>query len=144
QEYWTLDAVLKNKAGESALARLSAFEGKKLKRLDLDAATASRALAATRAGDFKVAEVEAKPLKRAPPPPFTTSTLQQEAARKLGFSATRTMQAAQRLYEGVDIGGETVGLITYMRTDGVQMAEEAYQQLRRSIAKDFGDNYVPE
>jgi DNA topoisomerase-1 len=144
QEYWTLDAILKNGAGDQVLARLSAFDGKRLKRLDLDAATAQRALAAVKAGAFSVSEVDAKPIKRAPPPPFTTSTLQQEAARKLGFSATRTMGAAQRLYEGVDIGGETVGLITYMRTDGVQMAEEAYHQLRRTIAKDFGDKYVPE
>jgi DNA topoisomerase I len=144
QEYWTLDAVLKNASGEQALARLSAFDGVRLKRLDLDAATAARALEAVKAGAFTVGEVDAKPLRRAPPPPFTTSTLQQEAARKLGFSATRTMQTAQRLYEGVDIGGETTGLITYMRTDGVQMAEEAYGQLRRTIAQDFGDKYVPE
>ncbi len=144
QEYWTLDAVLKNAGGDQVLARLSSFDGKKLKRLDLDGATAARALEAVKAGQFSVAEVDAKPIKRAPPPPFTTSTLQQEAARKLGFSATRTMGAAQRLYEGVDIGGETVGLITYMRTDGVQMAEEAYHQLRRTISKEFGDKYVPE
>jgi DNA topoisomerase-1 len=91
QEYWTLDAILKNAGGEQALARLSGFEGKSIKRLDLDAATAQRALEAVRAGAFSVAEVEAKPLKRNPPPPFTTSTLQQEAARKLGFSATRTI-----------------------------------------------------
>ena len=97
-----------------------------------------------KAGQFAVAEVEAKPTRRNPPPPFTTSTLQQEAARKLGFNASRTMQVAQRLYEGVDIGGETVGLITYMRTDGVQMDESAYRDLRGVIGKDFGDKYVPE
>ena len=78
-----------------------------------------------RAPRFRVLSVEAKPARRNPAPPFTTSTLQQEASRKLGFSAVRTMQIAQRLYEGVDIGGETVGLITYMRTDGVQIAPEA-------------------
>ncbi|MGE3303139.1 MAG: type I DNA topoisomerase [Hyphomonadaceae bacterium] len=144
QEYWTLDAILQTAGGAEVLTRLSAFEGKRLRRLDLDAATAQRALAAVKDGAFAVSEVEAKPVRRAPPPPFTTSTLQQEAARKLGFSATRTMSTAQRLYEGVDIGGETVGLITYMRTDGVQMAEEAYHQLRRVIAKDFGDRYMPE
>ena len=84
---------------------------------------------------FTVASVEAKPTKRNPGPPFTTSTLQQEASRKLGFSAARTMQVAQRLYEGVDIGGETVGLITYMRTDGVQMAPEAIDAARAAIGK---------
>ena len=145
QEYWTVDAGLRSAGGDLVPARLSMLDGEKLKRLDVrDQAMADRALAAIRAGRFKVAEVEAKPLKRNPPPPFTTSTLQQEAARKLGFSATRTMQAAQRLYEGVDIGGETVGLITYMRTDGVQMAEEAYGALRRMIEKEFGAASLPE
>ena len=87
---------------------------------------------------FTVTSVEAKPARRNPPPPFTTSTLQQEASRKLGFGATRTMKLAQKLYEGVDIGGETVGLITYMRTDGVDMAPEAIQDARRVIGKEFG------
>lgn len=145
QEYWTVDAQMRTPAGDMVPARLSAFQGKKLKRLDItDKTMADAALAAVRAGQFKVTEVEAKPVKRTPPPPFTTSTLQQEAARKLGFSATRTMQAAQRLYEGIDIGGETVGLITYMRTDGVQMDESALAQLRRAIGSSFGDKYVPE
>ncbi|MBV9509537.1 MAG: type I DNA topoisomerase, partial [Caulobacteraceae bacterium] len=93
---------------------------------------------------FKVASVEKKPGQRSPAPPFTTSTLQQEAARKLGFSAQRTMQAAQKLYEGVDIGGETVGLITYMRTDGVQVAPEAIDEARQVIGGRYGANYVPE
>lgn len=145
QEYWSIEAMLRAEGEDVILARLSMLDGIKLKRLDVtDRAMADRALAAIRAGAFRVAEVEAKPLKRNPPPPFTTSTLQQEAARKLGFSATRTMQAAQRLYEGVDIGGETVGLITYMRTDGVQMAEEALHGLRRVIEREFGTQYLPE
>jgi DNA topoisomerase-1 len=145
QEYWTVDATLKAPSGAELVARLSQHDGKKLKRLDIvDKAMADAALAAVRAGQFSVSEVEAKPVKRNPPPPFMTSTLQQEAARKLGFSATRTMQAAQRLYEGVDIGGETVGLITYMRTDGVQMDEGAYHQIRRAIGAQFGDKYLPD
>src|SRR6185295_8143109 len=86
---------------------------------------------------------EAKPARRNPPAPFTTSTLQQEASRKLGFTAARTMQVAQRLYEGVDIGGETVGLITYMRTDGVQIAPEAIAATRRAIASNYGEQYLP-
>ena len=96
QEYWTVDANLRAKS-DTLQARLSAFEGKKIQRLDIgDGTTAQRAVAAIKAGKFVVAEVEAKPVRRNPPPPFTTSTLQQEAARKLGFSASRTMQAAQR------------------------------------------------
>ncbi|MGE0828930.1 MAG: type I DNA topoisomerase [Hyphomonadaceae bacterium] len=145
QEYWSVEAMLETKAGETLPARLSAFDGKKLKRLDIgEAGTANAALEAVKRGAFKATTIEAKPLKRNPPPPFTTSTLQQEAARKLGFSATRTMQAAQRLYEGIDIGGETVGLITYMRTDGVSMDESAYRDIRGVIGGDFGDKYVPE
>ena len=90
-----------------------------------------------------MANIEAKPAKRHPYPPFTTSTLQQEASRKLGLAPAQTMRIAQRLYEGVDIGGETVGLITYMRTDGVDMAPEAVQAARRVIGKEYGDRYVP-
>jgi DNA topoisomerase-1 len=88
--------------------------------------------------------VEAKPTRRNPAPPFTTSTLQQAASSRLGFSANRTMQVAQRLYEGMDIGGETAGLITYMRTDGVQMAPEAISAARAAIGKEFGEKYLPE
>jgi len=88
--------------------------------------------------------VEAKPVKRNPSPPFTTSTLQQAASSKLSFSASRTMQIAQKLYEGFDIGGETVGLITYMRTDGVQMAPEAIDAARLAIGEQFGNRYLPE
>ena len=90
-----------------------------------------------------MANIEAKPAKRHPYPPFTTSTLQQEASRKLGLAPAQTMRIAQRLYEGVEIGGETVGLITYMRTDGVDMAPEAVQAARRVIGKEYGDRYVP-
>jgi DNA topoisomerase-1 len=144
QEYWSVDAILANSAKETFPARLSAFEGKKLKRLDIpNEAMAHAARDAVKRGDFKVSAVEAKPTKRNPPPPFTTSTLQQEAARKLGFSASRTMQVAQRLYEGVDIGGETVGLITYMRTDGVSMDEGAMREMRTAIGSRFGNQYVP-
>jgi DNA topoisomerase-1 len=144
QEYWSVEAILANSAKETFPARLSAFEGKKLKRLDIpDQTMAFAARDAVKRGNFKVAAVEAKPTRRNPPPPFTTSTLQQEAARKLGFSASRTMQVAQRLYEGVDVGGETVGLITYMRTDGVSMDEGAVRELRNVIGSRFGNQYVP-
>ena len=95
------------------------------------------------AGKFHVGSVEKKRVKRNPHAPFTTSTLQQEASRKLGFGAQQTMRLAQQLYEGVDIGGETTGLITYMRTDGVQMAREAIAAIRDHVAASYGDNYLP-
>jgi DNA topoisomerase-1 len=136
QEYWSVDAQLSTARGDIFPARLSAFEGKKLKRLDIpNAQMAHAARDAVKRGGFKVSAVEAKPVKRNPPPPFTTSTLQQEAARKLGFNASRTMQTAQRLYEA--------GHITYMRTDGVSMDEGAIRELRTAIGSQFGNPYVP-
>ena len=87
---------------------------------------------------------KSKPQRRNPPPPFITSTLQQEAQRKLGFDASHTMRIAQRLYEGVDIGGDTVGLITYMRTDGFDVAPEALSAARRVIERDYGARYMPD
>jgi len=144
QEYWTVEADV-SAGSDPFLARLVKHEGKKLTKFDLGNETSALAAkAAVEAAAFKVAAVEKKPGKRSPAPPFTTSTLQQEAARKLGFSAQRTMQAAQKLYEGVDIGGETVGLITYMRTDGVSMAPEAITEARDVIGKVYGADYVPD
>ena len=92
---------------------------------------------------FTIANVEAKPARRNPPPPFTTSTMQQEASRKLGFAPAIAMRLAQRLYEGVEIDGETTGLITYMRTDGIDMAPEAIADIRAMIGKNYGKEYVP-
>ena len=144
QEYWSLLARLRTKDGSAVAARLVGADGSKLGRLDIPDEAAARALqAALDRGTYTVGKVEAKPTRRNPQPPFTTSTMQQEASRKLGFSPNRTMQLAQRLYEGVDIGGETVGLITYMRTDGVDMAPEAVHGARRVIGKEFGERYVP-
>ena len=143
QEYWTVEADVSANT-PPFLARLVKHEGKKLAKFDLpDEATAKAAREAVERGAFTVASVEKKPARRFPAPPFTTSTLQQEAARKLGFSATRTMQTAQRLYEGVDLGGETVGLITYMRTDGIDVAPEAIEETREVIGKRYGAAYVP-
>ncbi len=126
-------------------ARLVGADGKKITRLDIGTGDEARAFKeALESAAFNVANVEAKPVKRHPYPPFQTSTLQQEASRKLGLAPARTMQLAQRLYEGVDIGGETVGLITYMRTDGVDMDGSAIAAARRVIGKEFGDAYVPD
>ncbi|ALA17656.1 DNA topoisomerase-1 [Chelatococcus caeni] len=144
REYWSLIALLATGAGATFEARLVGADGKKITRLDIGKGEEAEAFRkALEAAAFRVTAVEAKPAKRHPQPPFTTSTLQQEASRKLGFAPARTMQLAQRLYEGVEIGGETVGLITYMRTDGVDMAPEAVAGARRVIAKEFGDAYVP-
>jgi len=144
QEYWSVEADV-SAGGDPFLARLVKHAGKRLTKFDLgDAAAANAAKAAVEAASFTVSAVEKKPARRSPPPPFTTSTLQQEASRKLGFSAQRTMQAAQKLYEGVDVGGETVGLITYMRTDGLQSAPEALAEAREVIGGLYGAAYVPE
>jgi DNA topoisomerase I len=144
QEYWSLVATLATPRNEAFEARLVGADGKKLQRLDIGGGAEAEAFKqALETAAFAVESVEAKPVKRNPYPPFTTSTLQQEASRKLGFAPAHTMRVAQRLYEGVDIGGETVGLITYMRTDGVQIAEEAVVSVRRLIEADYGKDYVP-
>ncbi len=144
REYWTVEAVFATPAGATFTARLTHLEGKRLEQFDLNTeALALQAKAAVEAGAFSVGTVEKKRVKRNPPPPFTTSTLQQEASRKLGFGAQQTMRTAQQLYEGVDLGGETVGLITYMRTDGVQMAREAIGAIRQHVAGAYGPDYLP-
>jgi DNA topoisomerase-1 len=144
QEYWSLVATLATPRQETFEARLVGADGKKLQRLDIGSgAEAADFKQALETALFTVASVEAKPVKRHPYAPFTTSTLQQEASRKLGFAPAHTMRVAQRLYEGVDIGGETVGLITYMRTDGVQIAEEAIPAVRSVIESDYGREYLP-
>jgi DNA topoisomerase-1 len=144
REYWTIEAHMATPAGAPFTARLTQLKGKKLEQFDLPNEAAARAAqAAVEAGDFSVATIERRRVRRNPNPPFTTSTLQQEASRKLGFGAQQTMRVAQQLYEGVDIGGETVGLITYMRTDGVQMAREAIHGIRDHVKAAFGTNYLP-
>lgn len=144
REYWSLVATLATPRGDEFEARLVGADGKKISRLDVGTAEEAEAFrAALDAGRYTVAEIESKPAKRHPFAPFTTSTLQQEASRKLGFAPNRTMQLAQRLYEGVDIGGETVGLITYMRTDGVDMAPEAVDAVRGVIGQDFSARHLP-
>ena len=143
-EYWTIEGQFLSSEDKPYTARLTHFNGHKLGKLDLaTAAAANNALEAVKANTYNVTKVEKKTVKRNPSPPFTTSTLQQEASRKLGFGTSRTMQLAQKLYEGFDISGETVGLITYMRTDSVTLSGEAIAGARGLIAKDFGDTYLP-
>ncbi len=144
QEFWSIKATFAAEGGHKIAAQLTHLNGQKLAKMDLGSqAEAERAKKTVEAGTFSVADVQRKQSRRNPAPPFTTSTLQQEAARKLYFGAKRTMQVAQRLYEGVNIGGETVGLITYMRTDGVTMANEAINACRDLIKGSYGAPYLP-
>lgn len=136
QEYWSITAAFE-KDGQSFTARLAQLDGKKIERLTIgNRGDADAAKAVVEAGRFTVSSVETKPFAKNPPPPFTTSTLQQEAARKLGFSASHTMRVAQGLYED--------GLITYMRTDGIDMAPEAVSAARRAIQNRYDAGYVPD
>jgi DNA topoisomerase-1 len=144
REYWTVDAYFGTAKKQVLKARLTHLDGRKLEKFDLG--TKDRAEQAKREIErraFAVSAIDRRQVRRNPPPPFITSTLQQEASRKLGLGAATAMRIAQRLYEGVDIGGETVGLITYMRTDGVQLAPEAIGQTRRLIETKYGASYVP-
>src|ERR1700731_24513 len=139
REYWTIEVEFRTEAGQTFSARLTHLDGKRLDRFDLDSEAKARAAADAilRATAFTVADIDSRQVRRNPFPPFTTSTLQQEASRKLGLAASRTMQIAQSLYAGIELAGETVGLITYMRTDGVAIASEAIAAARQLIAGEF-------
>lgn len=146
REYWTIEADALA-AKQVFSAKLTQLAGEKITQFSItdskQAKAAEKALTKAAGGTLVVSKVEKKQRKRNPAAPFTTSTLQQEASRKLGFTAQRTMRTAQQLYEGIDIGGETVGLITYMRTDSVNLAQEALDEIRAYIAQRFGADNVP-
>jgi len=145
QEYWQIRAEFHDNKEHKLKAQLTHLRGQKLEKFDLPKEEeVENVLPILRDAAYRVGKVETKQQRRNPQPPFTTSSLQQEASRKLGFSAKQTMQLAQRLYEGVTIDGDTVGLITYMRTDGVQISEDALQATRGLIDKTYGDKYLPE
>jgi DNA topoisomerase-1 len=144
QEYWSVEGQFLTAKKQSFTARLTHLAGKKLEKFSLTTEADSKAAVAQLVkASYTVQSVERKQVQRHPAAPFITSTLQQEASRKLGFGVSRTMRTAQRLYEGVDLGGETVGLITYMRTDGPTLSGEAIASARSVIAKKYGDEYVP-
>ncbi|MCW8835189.1 MAG: type I DNA topoisomerase, partial [Rhodospirillales bacterium] len=144
QEYWSVKTAFTTPDGSPFTAHLTHLDGQKLDKFGLpDSAAAKKAVEAITTFDYSVRTVERKRTKRNPAPPFTTSTLQQEASRKLGFRTNRTMQIAQRLYEGIDIGGETVGLITYMRTDSFTLSQDAIKGTRELIVDRFGGKYLP-
>ena len=145
QEYWSVEAALGTATSSTLGARLFALNGKKLSKYGLaNEEAALAAVTAVKKGGLHVDAVESKPTRRHPQPPFTTSTLQQEAARKLGFPANKTMRVAQSLYEGKSLGGEVTGLITYMRTDGVTIAGEALHATRNVIDSRYGNTYLPD
>ena len=146
REYWTVDADVSAKKGDFS-AKLSQLRGEKIKQFTIDnekdALQAKKDLISSAAGVLKVTKVDRKQRKRNPSPPFITSTLQQEAVRKLGFTAQRAMRTAQQLYEGIDVGAGSEGLITYMRTDSVNLAQEAVSEVREFIAERYGAEDVP-
>ena len=144
REYWTVEARVMAHAGGTFTARLSGLDGVELGNLALESGTmAQQAAERIRSAAFHVEAVERGRTRRSPTPPFTTSTLQQEASRKLGFGVRRTMRIAQALYEGVEVGDETVGLISYMRTDSVRMSQSAAGAARRIVRQRFGKDYLP-
>jgi len=144
REYWSITARFKGADGSEFEARLTRVDDEKLDRLSIATEEQAKALVerALKSG-FRVGEIETRQTSRRPAPPFITSTLQMEASRKLGMGARQTMQVAQKLYEGIDIGGETVGLITYMRTDGVQLASEAVDAIRDTVNAEYGTAFLP-
>ncbi len=144
EEYWTIESDMQTASGNILKTRLVQLDGKKLEKFTLkNAQDAERAVSLINSSRFKIGEIENKKTKRHPAAPFTTSTLQQEASRKLNMGASRTMRTAQRLYEGVSVNGETVGLISYMRTDGVTLSQDAIDQARGLIRDVWGTNYLP-
>jgi DNA topoisomerase-1 len=145
QEYWSVTAKGQGDAKKKFDVRLINLKSEKLDKFSLNnEKAATEATKIIEAGRFSITKIEKKQVKRNPAPPFTTSTLQQEASRKLGFGASRTMRIAQQLYEGINIGSETVGLITYMRTDSINLSNEARIGTRQFIEKEYGKNYLPE
>jgi len=145
QEYWSIHARMQTEEGATFMARLTHLAGNKLDKLDIGSqADAEAAVKRILNKKLSVQKVEKKQVRRNPYAPFITSSLQMEASRKLRFSASQTMRLAQQLYEGVDIGGETVGLITYMRTDGITLSDDAISQCRTQISSHYGQRYLPD
>ena len=144
QEYWTLGCFFSTKGNKEFSARLYSYKSKKIEKFTFQNETEIlSALSEIKKDTFTISNIEKKPYRRNPYAPFTTSTMQQDASRKLGFSASRTMQIAQRLYQGIDIGGDTVGLITYMRTDGTNISLDAVKECRSYIEDKIGKKYLP-
>ena len=145
EEYWTLTSYFTNKDNKRIFSKLTFFNGERVEKFSFKKKSeVDVAINIINKSRFRIKDINSKVHKRNPLAPFTTSTLQQTASNKFGFGASRTMQIAQRLYQGIEIEGETTGLITYMRTDGTQISKEAITEFRDLITKDFGKKYVPE
>ncbi len=145
EEYWTLSSDFTNKKDKNIFSKLSLFNSKKIERFSFkNKEEIQKVIDVINKTKFRISDVNSKIYRRNPLAPFTTSTLQQTASGRYGFGASRTMQIAQRLYQGVDIEGETTGLITYMRTDGTNISKEAIENFRKYISKDFGNKYLPD
>ena len=144
-EYWSVQSLFKNKENKELKSKITLFKSEKVNKFFFKNENQTKlAVEEIKKHSFKINQIEKKPYKRNPYAPFTTSTMQQEGSKKLGFGASRTMQVAQRLYQGFEIEGETVGLITYMRTDGTQISNEALQSCRNYIENKIGKNYLPD
>jgi len=145
KEYWTLTSNFTNKDNKNILSKLSLYDGQKIERFTFkNKNEIDQAKNIVNKSKFTIKDVNTKIFKRNPLAPFTTSTLQQTASGRFGFGASRTMQIAQRLYQGIDIDGETTGLITYMRTDGTNISNEAIDEFRKLIENDFGSKFLPD
>ncbi len=145
EEFWTIASEFENNQNKLIKSKLSVFDGEKIEKFSFKKKSDSeKALNEIKNQSYKIADISSKVYRRNPVPPFTTSTLQQTASGKFGFGASRTMQIAQRLYQGIDIEGDTVGLITYMRTDGTQISNEAISDFRKFVDKEHGKEYLPE
>jgi DNA topoisomerase-1 len=144
KEYWTLTSDFTNTKNKNFTSKLSLYENNKIERFTFkNKEEIDKATNIINKSKFTIEDVNTKVFKRNPLAPFTTSTLQQTASSKFGFGASRTMQIAQRLYQGIDIEGETTGLITYMRTDGTNISKEAVNEFRELIENDFGKDFLP-
>jgi DNA topoisomerase-1 len=145
EEFWTIASNFENNQSKLIKSKLSVFDGEKIEKFSFKKKSDSeKALNEIKNQSYKIADVSSKVYRRNPMAPFTTSTLQQTASGKFGFGASRTMQIAQRLYQGIDVEGDTVGLITYMRTDGTQISNEAISDFRKFVDKEYGKEYLPE
>jgi len=145
EEYWSISSIFSKESDEEFSARLITINFKKLAKMDIkNGSEANLALKKVNESSFHISKIEKKRVRRNPLAPYTTSTLQQDASNKLGFGASRTMRIAQKLYEGINLGSETTGLITYMRTDGVQLSSQAIQELRNEITNRHGKSFIPE
>ncbi len=145
EEFWTLNVIFEDKNKSIITSNLNQLNGKKIEKFTFKSKDdVNKAINEIKKKEYQISDISSKIYTRNPSGPFTTSTLQQTASSKLGFGASRTMQIAQRLYQGIDIEGDTIGLITYMRTDGTNISKDAIETFRSYISDNFGKNYLPQ